>query len=383
MAWEFEKVYEVTPPSAPNRLAFDGRYLWVTGTNAVYVYEFFGYSSGNEPAFETIDSLTIDQFDSTKFTLIDIISIPSGSFLIVKSHGSMYISDAYSATILTKVNLATRTITKTITLPETMASNLVFENNKIWMGSKLPKAGSDRQLLYFYDIAADSFNFTEIPTRKQLAQLAITSGLNGFMYVANFNNFAVCKFDSTTGAFIKSIRINAFPQQMISTPNQEVYVSSYAGMLSKIDSSDTASNSFSTLDTVISMAYEPNSTNIWFLNSAASGTRIGRLNTADNSVFFSAPASDVYILQDDWELSLAKFSDKAFSRINIVPGFSYQQLINNVWTTINVKPYMFLIGATKIMAVRLDRPLYRELDLSVQGRAMISSGPEDYMGEIG
>ena len=378
MPWEFEKVYEAAVSSSPKQMLFDGRYLWVTTDFSVLIYEFFGESSDHEPTFEELDQLVIDRYDA-KIKLIETIPVPNGAYWIARGNRNTYIGNAAMMTSISIINNSTRKVDRTVTLPEEMNSNLIVADRYIWMASKSPKPSSDRQLLWRWD-GSNGWADIEIPTRKQLARIVISQGNNGSLYLTNFNNVAICKFDVSNGAFQKAIRTNAFPQNILTTSNRDIYVSSFAGMLSKVDgSTDSVTHPHSTLDVAVSMAYQPNSNYIWFLNSNG---RLGRLNTADNSVFFSKP-KETLVLEDDWELSLSKFSDQAFSSLLITPEFSYKQLIGGTWKKITVKPYLIVLGGSKIMAVRLDRPLYRGLDISVQARAMISTGPEDYMGEIG
>lgn len=373
MAWQFEKVHEITTPTPPKNIAFDGKYVWITGTNAVYVYEYF---STSEPAFDDIDDL----IETQKLVLFKTIAVPNGSHYITASIGSMWVTNKDQFDSFTRISKSTFQILGLFLCPETMNSNFVSINGSRWMVSKNPNANTDRQTLYAHGVDWTSI---PIPTRKQLARTDIIDGLNGYLYTTNFNNVAISKFDTSSFGFVSGIRTNAFPQKMVNTQERDLYVGSYAGMLSKVNTLDNSVlHPHSTLDIATSLAHEPGTNYIWFLNATTPTPRLGRLNRSDNSMMFSAPTPSGVSLQSDWELDLSKFSDREFSKLFITPPLSFEQYDGSAWQTVNIKSHLFVIGATKLMAVVLDRPLYRTGNISVEARAMISTGNEDYMGEI-
>ena len=75
MSWKFERIFdsngaELSTPSMATSLddafemCYDGRYVWVTTGTGVAIYEFWGAASDNEPAFNTLDELNYNRYDS-------------------------------------------------------------------------------------------------------------------------------------------------------------------------------------------------------------------------------------------------------------------------------------------------------------------------------
>jgi hypothetical protein len=88
--WQFETVYkddgtELSTPALTTTLgvvlnfAYDGRFMWVTCTNGVGIYEFWGESSDNEPTYLELEDLLMarytEQGPKRKLKLITFISV--------------------------------------------------------------------------------------------------------------------------------------------------------------------------------------------------------------------------------------------------------------------------------------------------------------------
>lgn len=397
MGWKFEKVFHASM-STPKQIAFDGKYVWVTGSSSVNVYEYWGETSFHETTFENMDQTILNKYDG-KLVLIATITIAQGSYWIVRGNTSMFIANAANFTKVTEVNIETREILRVISTPSNleMVSNLHYECDKLWMVEKaktdqFDTTAEDRQYLHFYNIKTRDWGSTAIPTRKSTSRTWIDSPYNGFVYITNFNNVAISKFNAETGAFVTSIRVNALPTKIHTTPYRNLYVSSYGGMLSEVDSSTNAvTHPFSTMaDALNGIASTFDNTYFWFINTS---NRLTRMKKSDKTAFFTYEPGDVppptvptppnFMIQDDYKLEVTDFQDTAFDQIMITPQFTYQNWNGSSFDTITVKPYVFIIGSSKLMAFRLDRPLYRGNNINVHSQSMISTGVEDYMGEIG
>ena len=389
MSWKFEKVFEATPDSAPKEVIQDGRFLYVTGSSILYIYELVGQSSGHEPSFESLEELNYGNFDG-KLKLLTSVSIPEGSAWLCKSFSNIWIANDYKATKLTQVNIASRAIATTIDLPTTMNSNIIYEAGRILMVSKAKEdqEGSDRQRLYILNPLTLKFASIEIPVKKQLARAFITSGYNGFVYVTNFNNVSLSKFSTVTWTYEGQVRTNAFPQVATVTPSRDIFVASYGGMLTRINGlTDEVFNAYSTVSTATSLsAVDDNS--VWYTclkeGQYVDTNIVGKVNRLDNSLLFTGKTKDdTGENYQDWNIESDSISDKEFTRVLITTPFTYQQFDGASWNAVDVKPYLIMLGASKIMAVRLDRYLMRENYIQLSGQAMISTGSEDYMGEVG
>lgn len=388
MSWKFEKVFEATPDSAPKEVIQDGRFLYVTGSSILYIYEFAGQSSFHEPPFESLEELNYANYDG-KLKLLTSVPIPEGSAWLCKSFSNIWIANDYKATKLTQVNIASRAIVTTIDLPTTMNSNFIFEADRILMVSKAKEdqEGSDRQRLYIFNPSTLKFASIEIPVKKQLARAFITSGYNGFVYVTNFNNVSLSKFSTATWTYEGQVRTNAFPRVATVTPSRDIFVASYGGMLTRINGlTDEVFNAYSTVYTATSLsAVDDNS--VWYTclkeGQYVDTNIVGKVNRLDNSLLFTGNTKDdTGENYQDWNIESDSISDKEFTRVLITTPFTYQQFDGASWNAVDVKPYLIMLGASKIMAVRLDRYLMRENYIQLSGQAMISTGSEDYMGEV-
>ena len=308
--------------------------------------------------------------------------------------------------------------------------------------AKKDELPNDRQKVYTWGGPAGRRNWSivEIPTKKQFVRAMMCSGYNGSVYITNFNNVSVAKFNAQTFTFDKFIRVNAFPQQIWASSNRDIFVASYGGMLSRIDPfTDEVFNAHSTIATATSIAPMPDGY-VWFtsMKSVHPGeemkfdddTVIGRVNRNDNSVRFSgkskkkidqipsppdkeasyiAESTDTgssvgttssdkpnddpdpaknkpittsinyEIKKHDWNIDT---DDIGFSRCIVTIPFQYKKFNGTTWDTIDVKPYLIMIGASQIKFVRLYREFYKVDTLEINGQAMISTGSEDYIGDI-
>ena len=454
MSWLFEHEYIETPGN-PFDAVQVGRFLWVSTTNnQIKVYELSGEASNFEPAWETLDELNGGWGSKTLRWTIDV---PEGCYWLAKSTGSVYATNkASNFTKISRIGLESRTVDELIETPlvhidgidglvnQPMNSNIVYENNRVWMVStaKKDELPNDRQKVYTLGgpIGRRNWSTVEIPTKKQFVRAMLCSGYNGSVYITNFNNVSVSKFNAQTFTFDKFIRVNAFPQQIWASSNRDIFVASYGGMLSRIDPfTDEVFNAHSTIATATSLAPMPDDY-VWFTSMKSvhpgeemkfnDATVIGRVNRNDNSVRFSGKSKKKidqipsppdkeasYIAEStdtgssvgntnasapnespdptkntpittsinyeikghDWNIDTA---DIGFSRCLVTIPFQYKKFNGTTWETIDVKPYLIMIGSSMIKFVRLYREFCKVDKLEINGQAMISTGSEDYIGDI-
>lgn len=455
MSWKFEHEYELTPGSPFDAIQV-GRFLWVSTTsNTINVYELAGESSNFEPAWDALDNLHGGWGEKALKWTIDV---PEGCYWLTRSYASVYATNkASNFTKVSRIPIETRTVAELIETPlvtidgdevnQPMNSNILYENNRLWMVStaKKDELPNDRQKVYTWGgpVGRRNWATVEIPTKKQLVRAMMCAGHNGYVYITNFNNVSVAKFNAQTYAFDKFIRVNAFPQQIWASSNRDIFVASYGGMLSRIDpTTDEVFNVHSTIATATSLA-PMSSDYVWFTSMKSihpgeeikfdDSTVIGRVNRNDNSVRFSgkskkkidsvppftgdkdafkdvdyvsessysgksvgktssdnpnaAPeagdkiqSSITYeVKKHDWNIETA---DINFIRCYVTTPFQYQKFNGTAWETVDVKPYLVMIGTGLVKIVRLYREFCKEDKLEIYGQAMISTGSEDYIGDI-
>lgn len=82
----------------------------------------------------------------------------------------------------------------------------------------------------------------------------------------------------------------------------------------------------------------------------------------------------------DKDYYIASLPDVKPDRVLVTQGFTYSHWNGTSIDTITVSPYLFVLGASKLMAARLVNELCRESSISVKGHTMISQTPYDYTG---
>lgn len=379
--WMFEKTWSTSVTG--NQMEFDGRYVWVTCSDGIRLFEYWGEASGNEPDWDSYDIFN-GGFPGSKLGLFKFIPLAGGCHWIARAGNKMYVSNA--ATDFDKIysiDISTWVVSDPISTPEKMNSNICWEYDKLWMVGTHPTssiADPDQQKMHTFN--GSTWSFVYIPQRKSTVRTWVSSPHDGFVYCTSYNNVGVCKFNASTGAYVDAIRVNALPTRMLGTSERELFVSSYAGMLSSINDG-TVQNEMSTLgDIAVSVAAEPGGQVFWFVNE---NNRLGRLNRLDKSIIFSLPKPDKkktgIEMEDDWTLELGAFSETTFEEVMITPSFKYQVWNGSGFTQKTVYPYLFLLSAGKLHAVRLFNPLYRENYFEINGQAAIVTGDKQYFGE--
>jgi hypothetical protein len=209
-------------------------------------------------------------------------------------------------------------------------------------------------------------------------------------------------------------------------------VSSFGGMVTKVQAvSGDVSNAYSSLGTAISLA-PAGDDYVWFVGTKPKdpkvkdddkkkdaftlpsidgapasyhdlvdndgwpvGTKnpkedffIGRLNRSTNEVFFTGETHEKISVnywfdnKEDWNIGYVD-GNKATGIYTTVP-FSVKQLTSGVWNTINIGQYLIWIQNDNYLCiVKLDREFYRTANFEFTGQSMISTGSEDYMGDVG
>lgn len=375
--WHFEKVWSIAVTG--NKMAFDGRFVWVTCADGVRIFNYWGEDSLNEIAWENYDSLTINELGA-KLTLFKFIAISGGCYWIVRGGNKMYVANAAVFNNIRSIDISTWEVSDAISTPESMNSNLCWESDKLWMVGTHPTsatANPDQQKLHRYN---GTWDFTYIPQRKSTVCTKV-AGMDGNVYTTSYNNVGICKFNGSTGTYLSAIRVNAYPTHMFSTGERELFISSFGGMLSSVDASGTVQNEMSTLGEVVtSIAALPGSQSFWFVNG---NNRLAVMNRLDKSIMFSSPAPTGIEVADDWTLELDSFTETSFEEVMVTPAFTYQKWNGTAFEDVTLSSYLFILSASKLHCVRLVHPFYRLNKYEINGQAAIVTGDKQYFGEQG
>jgi hypothetical protein len=370
MPWGFESVYKLSVGSVNKALAFDGKYIWTCdGVGNIKVVDFWGYSKFNELEY---NKLTPDLWDD-KLTIKKSITLTGYSHDMVFGAGYIWVMNI-AKTKITRIDVQDYS-TIEINLPTEMDSNIAYGEDKIWFADKAPETQSspDTQNLYYLSCSSlEVSSGTEIPNKKQIEPIHIAYGKNGYVYLTNFNDVSVSKFDASDGSHVTDIRVNREPTHIYVDEDLKIWVSSYGGMLSSIDNLDAVTHSHGTVSNVKSMADD--GTYFWVTTVNDS---LLRINKSTKSILEADTGQG-----EDYELLLSdSFSDANIQKLLITPAFTYEAWNGSSYDTIEVKQYVFAITNSYINTFRNYKPLIRENFAQLDAVAMISTGEYDYTGD--
>jgi hypothetical protein len=433
--WQFERIYTsdgselsnaqlTTTLSGAYAMKEDGRYLWVTnGTNGVYIYQWWGAASDDEPAWNTLDLLNLPAYDTgikKKLRLVTAIDINASTIIrttrepsladvgatsytlgtegestysktttrtgsaldakfIAKLGAKMYVTNGASFSEIYEFDISTQQPTGTVfNVSETfngtsraMNSNLCASGGRLWFVggySILEAQDTSRQQLYALDPTTGTITAYPLTSRPSLARTWLADGYNGYVYATCFNDVAVMKVDNLTGSMTE-LRVNAFTTRIESGQDRRIWVSSYAGMLSLIDfDDDQVHNDYST-ETAGCQGMQTDltdATEMWYVSAAGKLVRYN-LNTLQQ---LESTAGN------DWSFTHPSLS--APSALLITAPLSYTDANAN---PVDVLPYVFMIQGSQLLAFRLYKYLYREAFAELNGNGAVASGSEFYFGE--
>lgn len=489
--------HDTTLDGAVN-MAYDGRYLWVAcGRSGIAIYEWWGEASDHEPAFETLDDLIYPRYDSgpkKKLRLVTYITVGNetitrstilqsqkeegslnsngiwvktsiraavgqlNAFYIKKCVGKMYVSNGASFEQIYAFDIQTQNLIEVIKVTDKYAGNDtdLFTKGEYPMNSNLESAGgklwmvgssfgdTEPQKLYSLNPITKAMTTTAINVRPSLARTAIANGFNGSVYITDYNNVSVNRYNVDTAGYMQTMRVNAFPTNIFSGPDRRIWVSSYAGMVSLIDWNDSeVHNDWSSgLDDPMmratSLQVDPSDgSKLWFVNSdnvlvrhdintheqletakpkttplsagesfpLPNGETVMIQNTAELTAKVLDPLGNIHVLSTGESINVTGSDTEQLSvevlagSIDVKPSgdwvFEHVKLAkpellsislpatyqDETQTTRQVKPYIFLIQNGKLLSWRLDRYLYRENFATVNGQGAVVSSPQQYFGE--
>ena len=434
--WLLERVYTssgnelsnaqlTTSLSGAFAMKEDGRYLWVTNsTGGIYIYEWWGAASDHEPAWNTLDLLNFHKYDSgikKKLRLVTVIRISStqlirttreasladagatsytlgtegeftyskttsrtGSTLdaryIVRLGSKMYVTNGTNFTQIYEFDIATQQPTGVVFevaetfngAPRAMNSNLCTSGTRLWfVGGFDTSEVQDpiRQKLYALDPSTGVKSTYDLTSRPGGTRTWLADGFNGFVYVTCYNDVAVMKVNNLTGSMTQ-LRVNALPTRIESGQDRRIWVNSFAGMLSLIDyDDDQVHNDWSTEDAgALGFQTEyADATQMWYLSPA------GKLVRYDLNTKEQLEKGDG---SKDWHFQHASLV--APDALLLTQPVTYT---TSTGSTVEVKPYIFLIQDGQLLAFRLENYLYREAYADIRGQSAVSTGVEFYFGE--
>lgn len=265
MAWTFLDGTKFTTPS--NRfMAFDGASMWVSTGTSINVYDFWGEGDG---VSNTIDlSLHLSSTDH-----------------ILKVFDVMYVFNT-AVSKFTKIDITTKEILGTITIPESTSCVPAYGNDKIWF---VTDVSIDTQYLYYYNITTNQWSTpVAIPGRHQTTNRKIIWGRSNFIFVLGANESSVSKFNGETGAYITQIVTNRAPansSHIETNDNNEILISGFNGMLSSVNQDTNTSTNVSGLGAT-TQNFIDDGTYLWTVTPSAA--RITKNTEIDNYILMKS-----------------------------------------------------------------------------------------------
>jgi hypothetical protein len=304
--------------AAPIQAAYDGKYVWVTGSGNTQVFEVWANNTDdmgvNISTRKTVKVADVTDIATGVVLPSERTNITNCSF-ITYGGGYMWIAMKKDWTgscvtgrstmlydCILKVNRRTRQVVDVIRTPISdahkvktnlqyghltheyimMNSVLHYAYGKLWMVEDYVDAIGSSQRIWIYDTTTSTWTSKTFNGKTQKNRAQITSA-NGYVYFAAYNSLSVLKHDGGTGNYISSIRGNANPNAMVAQPDGRILVTSYKGLISHLNTDDTWNHDLQVdTDECTGIAYESNSY-CWVVDGANHLFRVG----SDNYVYGS------------------------------------------------------------------------------------------------
>lgn len=376
MSWTFEQIQRTaaTPVNVSNdefdisaRMVWTGSRVWMaTSGGKIDVYDHWGeeyldYNYYFDTHIHTLPKETID-ISAEHTSPTDMCVWYDSVFILENSKLSFW--NKHSGSYIGQT-----------TVPVMCFQRMCAANGKIWL-TTMGIDGNDRQRVYFYDIATDTWSYTVIPGKKQTEMRDLIDGLDGNVFITAFNEHAVKRFNTTTGAYVDTTRVNRHPYRLSVNQDKDLFVMSENGMVSKITQpAMVVSNICGTLESVDSM-YDTG-THYWFFGLGAQMLRLDKSTYDAKTVLGPNVGSRITF---DKYLTLGGASGAAQKGI-VAPTFYYEKWNGSSLVPVTVKPYAVYYSGGFTYAARLTS-LVRVNSTSVLGTAMISTGDQDYYGTL-
>ena len=439
--WKFEKVFSDdgselstatldTTLGIPIECVYDGRFLWVTCTAGLGIYEFWGASSDNEPSVDEIDELLYPRYTEEgpkrKLKLITFYSFTSeikrstryvqlslaptwtsgagsttvGSTaltftqkradLLICTEVSTNTNGALSPYWITKVDnkivvsalnfskvfifdIGAQRFESTMTLasepsgvPTVANSNLHGQNGRIWCVNTLFSDTLAQRLIS--KTLAGTETSTAINVRPSESRTWIANGFNGSVYITNHNGVSISRYDQDTAALGARIRTSSWPHHIWSTQDRRIIVASGDALLTTVDYDDDGVHHDNNSETVpSSLTQDPiNGNRLWF----ARANDIARLTLGTGEMI------EIGTSDEDWVIKDSGLDDPLF-----VLGLPIQTFYLEDGTPRSTRPYLVTLSGSAVHLVQLDTPLVRPYYVELNGQGAVVGGALQYFGE--
>lgn len=336
------------------------------------------------------------------------------AFWIKKLGDKMYVTNTNNFTEIFEFDIQTQNLVRVLTVADvykgtttvayvtgmpvytkgtsySMLSNLEAANGKLWMVGRAWGEDQQRQV-YSLDPITGATTSTNTNARPGYSRSMVANGLNGYVYVTNYNDWGVCKFNADDGSFVANIRVNGYPQGIWVGPDRKIWVTSFAGMLSLIDwDDDQVHNDYSSESIAAQAQTDPtNGGYVWFVNSS---NKLVHYDLNTKKQYENGTTADYMF-----------YNDKLTTPENFlaIPSFTYQ---DSALATKTVKAQLLVLTTNTLVSwfightgspdendpladvTYFDYPYpytdypYRTIYAEMTGQAAVSAGGNAYFGD--
>lgn len=364
--------FDLSAHGTLKRMAYDGSHGWViTSTNKL---------------------IRLGLIDKSAYTtdVVDISSSIDGfAHYLTTGNGYVWVFDSitppgeYDEKFIThalKIDPVTQTVLQKIQLPWQAHCFPICAANKLWFSTPATKDNSvTPQQLFYYDLLTGLWSSKiNINSAKQFTARRFHHGSDQYVFTASYNGNSVVKFNATNGAQVSEILINRKPMTMWTNGNRDLLVGSFSGMVSTIDVDlDTSSNDYSTNGEALGLVDDDGGF-LWAIQPNL--VRVKKADTTDNFRIMDG---------QDKDYSIEAFSDTVFQDIILTRPYTHNSWDISTSTIISkTEKQSVLLLAPSAVYIAYDftdswnlRQI-RDYDVTVNGSAIIATGPDSYFGEV-
>lgn len=267
MAWHFDRTASTdkftNDVDGPRLLTSNDRYVWMATPSDVPdvstlvcfdMFEYINFKNESNELEDTVSTLHLPINERRKFNLITdrksihaIVALPDGNCWA----GSTEYHDGSGFAQLFAYNTSSGSPVDLTYSDYVLKSNLSYGYGRLWATSA-GATSEGSQLLCWYDVETGVWDETPIPAKHQSEPRSVCCDGNGFVLVTNANDLSISKFTSD-GVFVSNIRLaqsgagaNRHPTHIIPSDNRTVLVSSFQGMISRVNTISETVTSYST-----------------------------------------------------------------------------------------------------------------------------------------
>ena len=383
MVWKLNEPFSLSVSSINASVSpvFDGRNMWVAAGTGITCIEYWGpfanelaypnsqYTRWAEPEPDIITGANI----GPKMRLVG--SADTGAVNSMVYHeGFVFVS---TATQIKKVNVTTLVVTVIGDIGVIKNSNLAILMDKIFFVETLPTTQTidDKQKLYTMSISTGIVSdLGYLPSKKQTAPRDLVIA-NDILYITCMNTRQLHKYNAISGSYLTSIVVNRDIEKLYRVDNDVFVISSMKGkvtiedveystsMVSQVTQSDNVNHLYGILTAGKYMADAGDY--VWFVNDS---NLLQRTKKSNNSTFAADGTGPItkeenadYCIDNDasgWLNGVpTNVSISGIGNLFVTPSFTYQFFDGSSFVDVTVPRYLFLLGTSSVIAVRLPGAL--------------------------